>query len=93
MQAWIMGQRIFSLPRQVLSLPSRKTLLQIPRAKEARVVRAARAARAVRERLVAAVIRDGTADMLPSMGHAMSCAYDTVFVDSINTNAVTILIA
>jgi hypothetical protein len=91
MQAWIMGQRIFSLPRQVLSLPSRKTQMQRPR--EARVAREARAARAVRARLVDAVIKDGTADLLPSMGHAMACAYDTVFVDAINTNAVTILIA
>ena len=88
-----MGPRIFSLPRQVLSLPSRKTPLPIPRAREARVAREARAAREVKARLADAVIRDGTAGMLPSMGHAMACAYDTVFVDAIKTNAVKILIA
>ena len=89
-----MGRRIPSPPRQALSLPSGKTLLQIPRAKEARVARETRAARAVRERLVAAVIRDGTADMLPSMEQRMECAYATVLrVDATNPNAATILSA
>ena len=91
MPAWTMGRRIFSLPRQVLSLPSRNTLMQRPRG--ARVARVARAARAARARLVDAVIRDGPAAMLPSMGHVMHCAYATVLPAATDPNAKEILIA
>ena len=66
--------------------------MQIPRARAARVARAAKAAREVRVRLEDEVIGDGTADMLPSMGHAVACAYATVLPNATKTNAVTILL-
>ena len=67
--------------------------MQIPRARAARVARAAKAAREVRVRLEDEVIGDGTADMLPSMGHAVACAYATVSKGlATDTIAVTILI-